>query len=202
MRHSPARDHRDAFRPGGNHFGDGFPKLLASPRGRQRRQIGVHENRDDRDFPVFDDPFIHSRECMSEDSVLRIRHVEVFIHQFVEQVLSKSLVNREIVRLAGKFRAGPLARHDCEGRDGAQKKRFHVVVANHDGHIRLGLVQVLAQKAHGRDVRVKLSEVFTRRPDKKLWCVYRSECRYDFPHIRILIFVRRRVGDCRSFLLH
>jgi len=31
-----------------------------------------------------------------------------------------------------------------------------------------------------------------------LRCVYRSECRYDFPHVRSPVFVRTRVGDDRS----
>jgi hypothetical protein len=73
-----------------------------------------------------------------------------------------------------------------------------VVVADHDGHVRLGLVQVLTKQAHRRDVCVELSEVFTRGPDKELRCVYRSECRYDFPHVRYLVFIRPRVRDLRT----
>ncbi len=43
---------------------------------------------------------------------------------------------------------------------------FHVIVADHNGDIRLGLVQVPADQAHGCNVRVQLSEIFARRPDK------------------------------------
>jgi len=82
--------------------------------------------------------------------------------------------------------------------DGGEEKGLHVVVADHDRNVRLGFVQVLAEQAHRRNVRVELSEVFTRGPDKELRCVYTSECRYDFPHVRYLVFIRTRMRDLCS----
>src|SRR5258708_4272968 len=123
---------------------------------------------------------------MAEDGILRIRHVQVGVDQLVEQIFGKSLVNRKIVWLAGQFRVCPLAGHDGECWNRGKEKSLHVVVANHDRHVRLGLVQVLAKQTHRGDVRIKLSEVFTWWPDKKLRRVYRSKCRYDFPHVSYL----------------
>src|SRR5579863_588531 len=71
VRHPATGDYRDAFRAGSDYFSDGFPKLRASPSGWQRRQISVDENRDDRNFPSFEDPFINRGERVAEDGVLR-----------------------------------------------------------------------------------------------------------------------------------
>jgi hypothetical protein len=76
-----------------------------------------------------------------------------------------------------------------------------VVVANDDGHIGFGLIQILAKLAHGGNIGVELSKVFTRRADKELRRVDRSECCYDFAHVRFLIFIEARAICFRSFHL-
>ncbi len=48
----------------------------------------------------------------------------------------------------------------------------------------------LPKQSHGGNVRIELRGIFTRGPNKKLRRVYRSECRYDFSHVRFLVLSR------------
>ena len=72
-----------------------------------------------------------------------------------------------------------------------------MVVADHEGHVGLDLVEVLAQDAHGGDVGIELREILAWRAHKKLRRVNRSKCRYDLTHVFPLIF-RRRIA-CNDY---
>ncbi len=63
-----------------------------------------------------------------------------------------------------------------------------MVVADYDGHIGFGLIQILAtQQAHRPNVGVQLSKIFARGPNKELRCVLGPKCGYDFSHVRFLV---------------
>ena len=189
MGHSTARDDGDAFRAICDDLRNRFSEFLAATGCRQRWQVGVHKNRDNGNLAILDDPFIHSGEGMSQNCVLRIGHVEAGVHQFVEQVFRKPLVNGKVIILAGEFRTRTFSGENGKGWDRSEEKSFHVIVANHQHHIGLGLIQVLAQQAHRGNVSIELCRIFTWRPHEKLRRVNGSHGCYDFSHDDYLIFV-------------
>jgi len=56
-----------------------------------------------------------------------------------------------------------------------------VIVSDHERHVWLGLIQVLAKQAHGGYVGIELRGVFARRPHEKLRRVNRPMAATIFP---------------------
>src|SRR6266404_5493237 len=134
---------------------------------------------------------------MSQNGVLRIGHIETCVDQLVEQIFGESLVNREVVTLAGEFRSRPFTGEDGKSWNRSQEKSLHVIVADHERHVGLGLIQVLAKQAHGGYVGIELRGVFARRPHEKLRRMNRPHSCHNFSHDGYLVSVK---SDSTSIL--
>src|SRR5581483_4255849 len=65
---------------------------------------------------------------------------------------------------------------------GGKEERLQVIASDDDGQLRFGLLQGLAERAHGGDIRVELRRVLAGRTRKQLRRVHCGHRRYYFSH--------------------
>ncbi len=180
--HTAAGDDDHALRASCDDTGDFLADFGATLRRRQRRKVGVQEDRHDGDIAVGDDPFVDGGEAMAQQRVLRVRHVEFGGHQLVEDVLGQREVHLHVVALGREVSLGGFTGDDREGRNRRQEEGFEVVATDDDDGVGLEFVKVPADELHRFDVGIHLLWNFCRRPHEQLRRVNGCVGSYDLSH--------------------
>src|SRR5678816_4608092 len=120
VRHTTAGQNADAFLPALDDFCNCLTEGEATLRARKRRQVDVREERHDGNLTLFDQILKRCRESVSQFSVFRIRHVEITVDKFVEEVLSHFAMNRMSELFPAEHRISGAAGHDTERRIAGQ----------------------------------------------------------------------------------
>ena len=121
---------------------------------------------------------------MPQFALLRIGHIEVPVHQLVEEILGQALVNRRIPGTAGENGVRMGAGDHLKGRYRLQEKRFQMIARKDDQRVGLGFVEVFPELAHCRDPGIQLRRIFLRRPREQLRRVHGGHGSYDLTHAR------------------
>ena len=121
---------------------------------------------------------------MTELGILRVGHVEVVIgDELVEDVLCHLAMDRQIVLAAGELGDRAIARHDCERWHAAHGEGLHVIGAEEEDRVRLGLVENFAELLHRRAGLLELIRILIRWPCEHVRGVARADCCNDLAHL-------------------
>src|SRR6266550_3720003 len=105
VRHAAACDDGDTLLASLDDLRDRLAERLATFRRRQRRNVDVREERNDRDVALADDVLERNGERVTELRVFRIRDVEVVVlDESVEDVLRHLAMDWQLVLAAREFR--------------------------------------------------------------------------------------------------
>ena len=121
---------------------------------------------------------------MAELGIFRVRHVEVVIgHELVEDVFSDLAMDRQVVLASRELGDRPVAGHNGKRRNAAHRERLHVIGAEEQDDVRLGLVEDFAELLHRRTSLLELIRIFIRWPREHVRRVARADCSNDLAHL-------------------
>jgi hypothetical protein len=120
---------------------------------------------------------------VSELGILGVRHVEVVLDdELVEDVLGHLAMDRQVVLAAGELGDGATAGHDGKAGHATDRERLDVVRAEHQDHVRLALVERLAELLDRGLRLIELLRILVRWPREQVRRVARAECCNDLAH--------------------
>src|SRR4030095_16606742 len=114
VRHPPTRNDRDSFGTSGNNPGELLAQRGTSFRTRQRRQVNVCVEWNDRYVQILEYIFKRNGERMAQQRVFGISDIEISSHELVQNVFRHFAVDRQVIIAPRKLSIGTIARYYCK----------------------------------------------------------------------------------------